>query len=142
MDLDSRECVILNELMSRGSLDSVLHLDKIPLDWNTRLGIVSFGHETISDCHTELTLIHDYVSVCVQVRDVCCGMAFLHSHEVLHRSLIPDNILIGEHFNAKLSDFVSVTSNNNYRQLRMPYHIIHILGSCWCPGLVGDKTEE
>ena len=34
-------------------------------------------------------------------------MAFLHSHEMLHRSLIPDNILIGEHFNAKLSDFVS-----------------------------------
>ena len=41
VDLDSRECVILNELMSRGSLDSVLHVDKIPLDWNTRLGIVS-----------------------------------------------------------------------------------------------------
>ena len=26
---------------------------------------------------------------------------------MLHRSLIPHNILIGEHFNAKLSDFVS-----------------------------------
>ena len=34
-------------------------------------------------------------------------MAFLHSHQMLHRSLIPHNILIGEHFNAKLSDFVS-----------------------------------
>ena len=40
--MDSRECVILNELMSRGSLDCVLHVNKIPLDWNTRLGIVSY----------------------------------------------------------------------------------------------------
>lgn len=73
-----KECVILTELMTRGSLQTVLHVDKIPLDWNTRLRIV---------------------------RDVCCGMAFLHSHQVLHRSLIPRNILIGEHFNAKISDF-------------------------------------
>ena len=43
----------------------------------------------------------------LQIRDVCNGMAFLHSHQMLHRSLIPHNILIGEHFNAKLSDFVS-----------------------------------
>ena len=43
----------------------------------------------------------------IQIRDVCNGMAFLHSHQMLHRSLIPHNILIGEHFNAKLSDFVS-----------------------------------
>ena len=41
VDIESRECVIISELMSRGSLDSVLHVDKIPLDWNTRLGIVS-----------------------------------------------------------------------------------------------------
>lgn len=41
VDVESRECVILNELMSRGSLHSVLHVNKIPLDWNTRLGIVS-----------------------------------------------------------------------------------------------------
>lgn len=32
-------------------------------------------------------------------------MAFLHTHQVLHRSLLPRNILIGEHFNTKISDF-------------------------------------
>ena len=29
-----------------------------------------------------------------QVKDVCCGMAYLHSHQILHRSLIPRNILV------------------------------------------------
>ena len=41
VDMEMKQCAILSELMNRGSLHCVLHVDKIPLDWNTRIGIVS-----------------------------------------------------------------------------------------------------
>ena len=87
--------------MSRGSLHSVLHEDKLPLEWNTRLNIVSKA-----DSHS-----NSFIDVCCQIKDVGKGMTFLHSHQVLHRHLTPSNILIGEHFNAKLNDFVSLSKS-------------------------------
>ena len=32
-------------------------------------------------------------------------MAYLHSFPIIHRNLIPSNVLIGENMNAKVSDF-------------------------------------
>lgn len=32
-------------------------------------------------------------------------MAYLHTFPILHRNLVPSNILIGENLNAKVSDF-------------------------------------
>ncbi len=32
-------------------------------------------------------------------------MCYLHSFPILHRALKPGNILLGEHLNAKISDF-------------------------------------
>ncbi len=42
------------------------------------------------------------------MRDVCQAMVFLHSHDTLHRNLVPRNILIGKHLNAKVGGFVSI----------------------------------
>ena len=64
-------------------------------------------------------------------------MAFLHSHEVLHRCLIPHNILIGEHFNAKLSDFVSIYPK--CMQLVTPRKSFFFTKNT---GPVGDEAEK
>ncbi|CAI8035970.1 Serine/threonine-protein kinase EDR1 [Geodia barretti] len=71
-------CALICETMMRGCLHLLLHVDKPHMEWGQRLRIV---------------------------RDVCSGMAFIHSHNILHRNLLPRNILVGEHFNAKISDF-------------------------------------
>lgn len=71
-------CILVCEKMSRGCLYLLLHVDKTDMEWGQRLRIV---------------------------RDICSGMAFIHSHQILHRNLLPRNILVGEHFNAKISDF-------------------------------------
>lgn len=45
-----------------------------------------------------------FISHC-QVNDIASGMAYLHSIPVLHKNLIPRNILISEKLKAKISDF-------------------------------------
>ena len=46
------------------------------------------------------------------MKDICRGMVFLHSYDTLHRNLVPRNILIGEHLNAKIGDFVRLSSTH------------------------------
>ena len=60
-------CVLIIEKMSRGCLRMVLHVDKVDMEWSQRLRII---------------------------RDICSGMAFIHSHQMLHRNLLPRNILV------------------------------------------------
>ena len=62
-----RVCALVCEKMSRACLYVVLHVDKPHMEWEQRLRIV---------------------------RDICRGMAFIHSHNVLHRNLLPTNILV------------------------------------------------
>ena len=47
------------------------------------------------------------------MKDICRGMVFLHSYDTLHRNLVPRNILIGEHLNAKIGDFVRLLSTHS-----------------------------
>ena len=61
-------CALICETMMRGCLHLLLHVDKPHMEWGQRLRIV---------------------------RDVCSGMAFIHSHNILHRNLLPRNILVG-----------------------------------------------
>lgn len=77
-DPASKVCYLVNEYMSRGSFHSVLHEEKLALEWGTRVSIML---------------------------GVSRGLAFLHSHHMIHRHLMPKNILIGEHLNAKLNDY-------------------------------------
>ena len=50
-------------------------------------------------------LLCPFLFFSVQARDIIQGMCYLHSFPVLHRALRPQNILLGEHLNAKISDF-------------------------------------
>jgi serine/threonine protein kinase len=87
-------CALVCEKMSQGCLYLLLHVNKTSMEWGQRLRIV---------------------------RDICSGMAFIHSHQILHRNLLPQNILVGEHFNAKISDFGFFelkTNCNFYSKLR------------------------
>ena len=61
------ECALVCEKMARGCLYLVLHVDRPSMEWGQRLRIV---------------------------RDICSGMAFIHSHQILHRNLLPRNILV------------------------------------------------
>lgn len=68
---------LIMEYMPKGSLYRFLHSKEI-LDWPLRYRIIT---------------------------DIACGLAFLHTDEILHRDLKSLNILLDEHFRAKLSDF-------------------------------------
>ena len=68
---------VIVEYMARGNLHSLLHVDRTHLEWRTKLKIL---------------------------QDICGGMAYLHSFPMIHGMLTPRNIVIGEHFNAKISD--------------------------------------
>ena len=81
-------CVVLSERMERGCLEKVLHHDRVPLDWNAKLNIVSRA-----SC-VGMGVRLNSVSIPFQVKDTCCGMAFIHSHQMLHRNLLPCNILV------------------------------------------------
>ena len=61
-------CALICEKMTHGCLYLALHVNKIKMNWSQRLHIV---------------------------RDICSGMAFIHSHQILHRNLLPQNILVG-----------------------------------------------
>jgi predicted Ser/Thr protein kinase len=68
---------IVMEYMPVGSLYAVLHNNK-PLDWEIRHQIAI---------------------------DIACGISFLHAETILHRDLKSLNVLLDEHYHAKLTDF-------------------------------------
>lgn len=50
----------------------------------------------------------DLLSFCVLqdlMRQLLCGLAFLHSNRVMHRDLKPENILVTSQGQVKLADF-------------------------------------
>ncbi|KAL6976164.1 hypothetical protein U1Q18_024954 [Sarracenia purpurea var. burkii] len=76
-------CLLVYEYMSNGSLDNwIFHGGKNPrLDWQTRKKIVL---------------------------DIAKGLAYLHEEcrqRIIHLDIKPQNILLDENFNAKISDF-------------------------------------
>ncbi len=69
-------CIVM-EYMPKGSLFNLLRSNQT-LDWSTRY---------------KMTL------------DIACGLAFLHAENILHRDLKSLNVLLDEHYHAKLTDF-------------------------------------
>jgi len=71
---------LVMELMGGGSLLNLLADTEIELPWSIRLDMVE---------------------------DIACGIQVLHSNKplVLHRDLKSGNILIGQHYQCKLTDF-------------------------------------
>ncbi len=69
-------CIVM-EYMPKGSLFNLLRSNQT-LDWSTRY---------------KMTL------------DMACGLAFLHAENILHRDLKSLNVLLDEHYHAKLTDF-------------------------------------
>mgnify|MGYP002387471256 CR=1 FL=1 len=77
---EKQHLAIVTEFMPNGTLHSVLHDADVDLDWSLRMRML---------------------------RDICCGMAFLHSNRppILHRDLKSPNILVDADFRLKVSDF-------------------------------------
>ena len=66
------------EYAQKGSLYDLLHDDTVELPWPVRYQMA---------------------------HDIGNGLAYLHNHEILHRDLKSLNVLIDQHFRAKVSDF-------------------------------------
>ena len=71
---------MVTEFMPHGTLHSVLHNSKFHLDWSQRI---------------------------TMLKDICCGMAFLHGADPpnFHRDLKSPNILPDSDFRLKVADF-------------------------------------
>ena len=79
--------LMVTELLRRGNLYSVLHVDrrKLKVDWVVKLA-----------------------------KEVAEGMEYLHKSRIIHRDLKSLNLLLGDKWNIKITDFgLSRTSNSN-----------------------------
>jgi serine/threonine protein kinase len=74
--MSPERCLVM-EYMPRGSLDKVLHSPE-PLEWTLRMRIA---------------------------QDIASGVSFLHAEGIIHRDIKSLNVLLDEHFKAKLTDF-------------------------------------
>src|ERR1700730_15993025 len=70
--------VMITDYAERGNLATVLENPKIALSWSLRSKITN---------------------------DIIKGLAFLHANHIIHRDLKSLNILMNEHYEAKLCDF-------------------------------------
>lgn len=84
-------CIVM-EYMTRGSLCGVLRSNE-PLEWSVRIKIAT---------------------------DMAKGLAFLHDKRFLHRDIKSLNVLLDEHFNAKLCDFGLAKVKIETRLLKKP----------------------
>merc|ERR1711982_304301 len=75
---EGTDLFIVTEYVSKGALRGVLKKSDLPLSWQLRARIAL---------------------------DIACAMAYLHSKNIIFRDLKSKNILIDEHFRAKLCDF-------------------------------------
>ncbi|KCV70895.1 TKL/DRK protein kinase [Fonticula alba] len=85
---------LVTEYMPLGTLYRVLHNGDVRLDWSLRMRML---------------------------RDICCGMAFLHSSKppILHRDLKSPNILVDKEFRLKVADFgLTVLKNTDTEDVK------------------------
>lgn len=71
------------------------------------------------------------------MRQLLCGLAFLHSNRVMHRDLKPENILVTSQGQVKLADFGLARIYSCHMALTPVVRIA--MTSIWFPGLVEKK---
>jgi len=72
--------------------------------------------KTLYELITVYHCLHPYFRLSL-LRDVACGLSYLHSESMLHRDLTPNNILVTEQCKAKLSDFGQATEFHAHRHM-------------------------
>jgi serine/threonine protein kinase len=87
--------MLVMELMPKGSVFKILHVDKTKLDWTLILKMAA---------------------------DAAKGMSFLHGHDpvIVHRDLKSLNLLVSRDWNVKVSDFGLSSLKNSLYQKKKP----------------------
>ncbi|TMW61507.1 hypothetical protein Poli38472_012698 [Pythium oligandrum] len=64
--------------------------------------------------------------------DVAAGIAFLHAHEIIHRDIKSSNILLDEHYRAKLCDFGFATEMSAWNETKPDGTTISVRRKSYC----------
>ncbi|MGI6525323.1 MAG: serine/threonine-protein kinase [Bdellovibrionota bacterium] len=63
----------------------------------------------------------DYTFITEVLRQICTGLQAIHNHDIIHRDMKPDNILLADGWNAKITDFgiaYLIDGNDEYSSMK------------------------